>query len=462
MSTPPVGSTARRERWRASGLGAALALFAAAPLHAQSLSELYDAARGYDATFLSARALLDSARYRVAQARGANLPTLGLQLSTGRSLSATPNQTTLSSASNQATANLSGSQPIYNRTNDLLIAQAEKSAAASAADFDVAEQDLILRLSQAYFDVLAARDTLATSQGSLTAIAEQVASAKRNFEVGTATITDTREAQARYDLARSTLIQSENSLVTTRIALDTLVGRSNVEPWPLAVPLALPPLDPATVEGWVARADIEHPLVRRAQLTLDIARLETDKANAGHLPTAALTAGYGRGYQSATGAFSQPGVPDGLGYAQRGPSTSSSIGVTVNIPLFSGFQVQNRVRETLVLEEKSFDDLQAQRRSVAQATRTAFYGVRSGAAQVSALEAAESSSQLALEATQLGYTVGVRVNLDVLNAQSQLYTTAAQLARARYDVLVAGLRLKQAAGRVTADDVAAVNRLLKP
>lgn len=456
-----------RRSSRATALSAVAAIaatlvVATGPARAQSLQDLYEAARGYDASFLSARALLESGRYRVAQARGLKLPNVGVQLSAGRALTNTPDQTTLSTATNQAAASLNGSQTLYNRVDDVTLAQAGKSLDISRRNFDLADQDLILRVAQAYFDVLAAKDTLTTAQGSLTAIAEQVAFAKRNFEVGTATITDTREAQARFDLARATLIRAENDLLNNRIALDTLVGRSNVEPHPLAVPVLLPGLSPPAIDDWVARADAEHPLVQRARLTLDIARLETEKAKAGHLPTAALTASYGRGYQSSYGNFQATGVPDGLAYGQRGSTTSASIGVTVNIPIFAGFQVQNRVRETLKLEEQSQDDLNAQRRSVAQATRTAFYGLRSGAAQVNALEAAESSSLLALAATQLGYKVGVRVNIDVLNAQAQLYTTQAQLARARYDVVMADLRLRQAAGELTAGDIDRVNRLLQP
>ncbi len=443
-------------------LGCGVWFAAQGPAQAQRLEELYQAARGYDATFLSARALFDSARFRTAQTRGLNAPTVALQLTGGRSLADSPGPPQEDSASKQVAATLSGSQPLFNRVNDLTIAQAEQSEAVSAEDFAVAEQDLIVRVGQAYFDVLAAQDTLATAQGSLTAIAEQVASAKRNFEVGTATITDTREAEARHDLARATLIQAENALVTARIALDTLVGRPNTEPRRLAAPFSVPPLEPATVDAWVARAEAEHPLVRRSRLSLVVARLETDKAKAGHLPTAALTANYGRGFQSSSGTYAATALSETLPYAQRGRSGSSGVAVTVSIPIFSGMQVQNRVRETLVLEDRAADDLEAQRRAVAQATRTAFYAVRSGAAQVAALEAAESSSQLALQATQIGYGVGVRVNLDVLNAQSQLYTTQAQVARARYDLVMSGLRLRQAAGSVTPADVAAIDRLLAP
>jgi outer membrane protein len=122
--------------------------------------------------------------------------------------------------------------------------------------------------------------------------------------------------------------------------------------------------------------------------------------------------------------------------------------------------VQNRIKETLSLEEKAREDLEAARRSVAQVTRVAYFGVQSGLAQVKALEAAESSSKLALEATQLGYKVGVRVNLDVLNSQLQLFQTQRDLAKARYDVLVGSLKLRQAAGQLAPGDIEALNRLL--
>ena len=441
---------------RALALAFALGWGAAATgAHAQSLQELYEAAHGYDSGYLAARSSLDAAQYRLDQARGVRLPTVGLAVSAGRSLSSTPEANTQTANTTATSATVSGSQPLFNRFNDVSITQAQKAVEVSRADLEAAEQDLILRVSQAYFDVLAAQDTLATARSSLTAISEQVASAKRNFEVGTATITDTREAQARYDLARFTLIRDENDLLTRRILLDQTVGRINVTPRQLAVPVAMPALAPASVDDWVSRADAEHPSVRRARLALELARLDTDKARTGHLPTVTLNASYGRGRTNSQGSAAFGGD---FGYST--PSTASAISVNLNLPLFAGFQVQNRIKETLVLEDKSLSDLETARRAVAQATRTLFYLVGSSTAQVSALEAAESSSKLALEATQLGFKVGVRVNLDVLNAQAQLYTTQAQLARARYDLVVAGLRLRQASGRLTPDDVAAVNALL--
>ena len=452
----------RRPRMPMLALSMAIGLSFAATAQAQSLKELYEAARGYDASYLSARATLDSAQYRLEQTYALRRPSVGLAVSGSRSTSSTPDGPTQSANNTTYGATVSGTQSVFNRANDKTIAQSQKSLEVSRADFETAEQDLIVRVSQAYFDVLAAQDTLETARANLKAINEQVASAKRNFEVGTATITDTRDAQARYDLARATEIAADNDLITRRIALDQLVGRINVSPKQLAVPVKVPEVAPANIDDWVARADGEHPTVRRARLGLDVARLETEKAKAGHLPTVAVSANVGRGHSSTSGDVVPTGFGGSVPYSISTPTTNAGVAITLNVPLFAGYAIQNRVKETLVLEDKSQNDLEAARRGVAQATRSLFYGVRSGSAQVAALEAAESSSQLALEATQLGFKVGVRVFIDVLNAQAQLFVTRTLLAKARYDLVMAGLRLRQASGRLNADDVGAVNQLLQP
>jgi outer membrane protein len=425
---------------------AACAALLPASGRAQSLLELYQAAHAYDASYLSARALYDSAPFRVEQSRALMRPSVSVNAGVAH---ITSNQVVIPTFdSNTLSATLSGRQPIFNRSNTTTIAQSERSLESSLADLDTAEQDLLLRVSQAYFDVLGAQDTLETTRANKTAIAEQLASAKRNFEVGTATITDTREAQARFDLATAQEIAADNDLVTKRIALDQLVGRSNVVPKQLAVPVALP-APTTSVDDLVAHAAEEHPTVRRAQVAYDIARLETDKARAQALPTLDAVASVGGGRGSVAPNLS-------------GPNSATSIGLQFNLPLFAGGSIQARIKETLALEEKSRNDLDTARRGVTQATRQAYYTLLSGAAQVKALEAAEASSQLALEATQLGYRVGIRVNVDVLNAQSQLYQTRRDLARARYDVLLETLRLSQAAGRLKPSDVLAIDRLLAP
>jgi len=431
---------------------APLALAAAGHASAQSLQEVYEAARAYDATYLAARALADSAQYRTEQTRALKRPSVAVAGSATRaevdppSSALNPGGKSLGTTTVGATVN--ARQPLFNRANDASVDQAEKALAVAEADLQTAEQDLILRVAQAYFDVLVSQDALAAAQAGKTAIGEQLASAKRNFEVGTATITDTREAQARFDLATAAEIAADNDLRTKRIALDQLVGRQNVAPRPLATPVALPGLAPTGVDAWVAPSQTGHPAVRRAQLGLEIARLEIDKARAGSLPTV-----------DAVGSVGANRVT-GNGTSAPGNATNASIGVQLSWPLYTGGSVQNRIKETLSLEEKSRNDLDAARRGVAQATRVAFFGVQSGQAQAKALEAAEASSKLALEATQLGYKVGVRVNLDVLNAQTQLFQTQRDLSKARYDVLIAGLRLRQAAGTLQPTDVNAVNALL--
>jgi outer membrane protein len=433
-------------------LPVALALGLAGPLaHAEDLVTLYNAARAYDATYLSARALADSAVYRAAQADALRLPSAALTGSATRSENDAPAfPGTLSQ--NTATASLSARQPLFNRANAATIAQAERDLEISRTQLETAEQDLIVRVAQAYFDVLGAQDTLALARASKTAITEQLASAKRNFEVGTATITDTREAQARFDLSTAQELAAENDLRNKRIALDLLVGRSNVQPDPLSGPVRLPPPQPADPDQWVATAQQAHPAVRRASLAVDIAKLETQKARAGHLPTVDLVGGV----SSTRNTGQLPAVQ-----RNTGTVSGASLGVQLNVPLFSGFAVQNRIRETTVLEDRAREELESARRAVTQGTRTAFYGVQTGQARVQALEAAEASSKLALEATQLGYKVGVRVNLDVLNAQTQLFQTQTDLAKARYDLLMTSLRLQQASGQLDPADLQTINALVR-
>ena len=231
----------------------------------------------------------------------------------------------------------------------------------------------------------------------------------------------------------------------------SITGITGTKPQPLALPVQLPTVQPDNVTTWVDTARDQQPGVRQAAIALDIARLETKKAETGHLPTLDLQVGYNV-TRNPNGTITAPGV--------NNRTNSASVGVAFNLPLFAGFAVQNRVKETLALEEKASADLETTRRNVAQATRAAFFGVQSGQGQVQALEAAEASSQSALDANKLGYQVGVRINIDVLNAQSQLFQTKRDLAQARYNVLLGTLKLRQAAGTLTQQDIEAINALL--
>jgi len=424
-----------------------LALSLCGAVRAQGLSELYEAARSYDATYLAARAQAEAAEYKAAQAKSLGLPSLTANV---RGVARQIDLPVASTASNNAVqTELNGRFPLFNKANQATMEQAEKSLIASRAELESAEQDLVIRLTQAYFDVLSAKDTVALTKTNKAAILEQLASAKRNFEVGTSTIVDTREAQSKADLATAQQIAAENDLLNKRIVLAYLVGSRTVDPLPLATPVVLPTVVPNNVEEWVTVADTVHPQVIRARIALDVAQLESTKARAGELPTVDAVATLGANYASGSSNQIIPGT-----------TRTGSVGVELNWPLYTGGLVQNRMKETVALAQRSREELDNARRTVAANTRVSFFGVQSGEALVKALEAAEASSRLALEATQLGYKVGVRVTLDVLNAQTQLFQTQRDLFKSRYDVLVGSLRLRQASGQLTPNDLLAVNSLL--
>ena len=428
-------------------LGAGLAGAA----QAQSLVDLFTAAKGFDATYQSAKSQADATYAKGEQAKAGILPTVGL--GAGASQSSQSSSLTSLDGRNYGSqsATLSASQPLYRPGNWVTYEQGKRQNDIAQAQLLAAEQDLIVRVSQAYFDVLTATDTLTFVRSQKAAVAEQLASAKRNFEVGTSTIVDTRDAQAKYDLVVAQELAADNDLRVKSLALDQIVGKSGTAPKPLLQPVVLSAVQPADVNVWVQQSEANNPAIQQSTIALDIAKLETEKAQDGHKPTLDLTGSYSASNNNGSSQIS-------------GSYTANvaSIGLSFNLPLYAGGAVQNRVKETLALEDKARSDLDFAKRNVAQATRTAFFGLQSGLSQVKAYEAAEASTQSALDANKLGYQVGVKINIDVLNAQSQLYSTKASLAKARYDVLVGGLKLRQASGVLKDDDLQPINAQLAP
>jgi len=430
-------------------------------VQAESLLELYQQAKAFDATYLSSKAQAEAVTYQAEQSYALQRPMVNLKGSVGRQYlnadSADPNTDPAlvgvlklgeNSGSTSKSLALQAKQSLYNGVNNATVSQAEQSVVAAQADLEAAEDDLMVRLTQAYFDVLSAQDLLVTTQANKKAFAEQLAAAKRSFEVGNATITDTREAQARFDLVTAQEIAFQNELQVKHMALDQFVGRANVDTLPLKTPVDLSPLQPSNMDEWVSLS-INSPIVRKAQVGLTVAQLALDKARAEHMPTVDLLA-----------SVTQQKVTSSSITASGNNGLTSSIGVEVNVPLFAGYSIQNKVKEALSLKDKSELDLENAKRSLSLSTRQAFFGVRSGMAQVNALEAAESSAKLALEATQLGYRVGVRVNKDVLDAQTALSSTQRDLYKARYDVLVNNMKLRQVAGSLDEKDLQVLDGLL--
>jgi len=436
---------------RAAAAAVLLGLFALGSAQAQNLPELFAAARAHDATFLAAQAQFEAERARAAQALAGVRPSVALSGGAHwtHSDSSLPGP---ARSSNRQNLSLGASQPLFRPANQLALQQAELSLQAAQARLQSAEQELIVRTAQATFDLLAAQDSLRFIEAQQTAVAEQLAAARRMFEVGATTITDTREAQARFDLVRAQHIAATNALQVRQLELEQLVGRAGVRPWHLPEGVALPVPDPsATMPSWVERAQTAHPMLRQAEAGLQIAALEVQRAQAARGPTVDATA------QLQLARAPALGLPAGGNVRQR----DASIGIQFHLPLYTGGALQNRIAEAVALQTRARADLDAAQRSLTQATRSAYLGLVSGTGQVQALEAAQASSQSALDANRLGFEVGVRINIDVLNAQSQLFDTKARLARARYEVLLGTLRLRLASGVLTADDLLPIAALLR-
>jgi outer membrane protein len=434
-----------------SGFGLAVAMQSA---NGADLLSVYRDAAGYDAQFAAARASRDAGIEKLPQGRSGLLPTIGAGASTTWNDTETTPRTIPSVTypkeynSHGWTATLT--QPLFRWQNWTAYKQGELAAEVAEMQFNAAKQDLIVRAAQAYFDVLLAQETAATAAAQKTAITQQLESAKRNFEVGTSTITDTHEAQARFDLAVATEIAAQNDLTVKRQVLQVLIGKEPELLKALRPGAQIGRPQPDDILKWAETAEAGNLSVAQAQAAYEIADQEVSKQRGGHLPTLDVVATYGKsgaGYSSATGS----GID----------TKATTVGLQLTVPLFAGGAIMSKDREAVALREKARSDLDNARRQASLGARQAYLGVTSGFSQVKAYEAAVASSQSALESNKVGYDVGVRINIDVLNAQSQLFDTRQKLAKARFDTLIAQLKLKQAAGNLTEDDLAAINALLE-
>ena len=430
--------------------------FLALPAAAQDLQQVYRDAKSYDAQYAAARHALQAGLEKLPQGRALILPTLNLSGNATNTRTETePHNSALGAATLRDARSygysLSFSQPIYRKQNSLQYDQAEFQVKQAEATFAQAGQDLVVRVAQAYFDVLAAQDTLALVQAQKIAIGEQLAQARRNFEVGTATITDTHEAQARFDLSSAQEIAAQSDLETKRGALQQITGKEYAALKPLRPQVKLSPPNPLRMQTWVDLAEKQAYPVQIQESATEIANLEARRNSAGHYPTVDFVASYGWTSQTAS---QLSAVPSNV--------TSGVFGVQLGLPIYQGGAISSREREAAANYEKSKQDLENARRSTALSARQSYLAVTNGIAQVGALEQALVSSQSALDSNKLGYEVGVRINIDVLNAQQQLFSTRRDLAVARYNTITSHLKLKAAAGSLREEDLEEVNRALAP
>jgi outer membrane protein len=430
----------------------AFLLAAATAAPAADLLDVYRQARDADAVYAGARATWAAAQEKLPQGRAGLLPSVNLSASTqynDGNVRAGVLATASSAGRYSNDVRLSLIQPLYRRQNLVAYEQGKTQVAQADAQFALSAQDLILRVAQAYFDVLLAQDTVDFAAAQKAAISEQLAQAKRNFEVGTATITDQHDAQARYDLTVAQEIAAQNDLEIKKRSLEQIIGRPAPGLALLGRQLPLAPPEPNVMDKWVQEAQQSNLQVLISQTGLTFASQDVDRNRGGHHPTLDAVASYS---DSSSGS----GVQAGLG-----GDPTKVIGLQLSLPLYQGGLIASRVREALANEDRARQDLENARRSAELATRQAFLGVSNGVAQVQALQAALTSSQSSLDSTRLGLEVGVRTQVDVLNAQQQLFSTRRDLAQALYNYVLSLLKLKAAAGKLTEDDLIKVNAWLE-
>ena len=434
--------------WLAAILGSA------ATVHAADLMQTFRAAQSNDPVFAAARATHQAGQEKLSQGRSLLMPSVNLNAnSTFNDIDIQNSPNSIPSNGtyryNSSGVGVTLVQPLFRQQNWQAYSESELQVAMADAQFRISEQDLILRVSQAYFDVLIAQDTLQLVQAQKNAISEQLQQAKRNFEVGSATITDTLEAQARYDLTSAQEIAAQNSLEIKQRALQQLTNEMPQGLAALGAELKLELPQPSNMETWVDSARSESPQLKIAKAGAELAEKEVVRNRGGHYPTLDLVANVSK-------SMANGGV---TGVASD--TTAKSVGVQLNIPLFQGGAVNSKWREAEANHERAIQDLENASRNVTLQTNQAYLGVVSGISQVQALQQALASSESALEASKLGQQVGVRTNLDVLNAQQQLYSTRRDLSQAQYNYLLSKLRLKASVGALSEEDLEKVNQALK-
>ena len=419
----------------------------------QSLLDIYQQALKNDPTLASALSVNQASQEVIEQAKALYRPTVNLNAST----TATRSEFEIvgSSAPFRGGVNrfegynygVQARQPIFRKQNWEQIEQSLAQVSLADKQYHLSQQSLILRTTQVYFDVLIAQDRIDLIGAQKTAILSQLDQAKATFEVGTSTITDVNEAQARYDLILAQEIAAINEYEIAKRSVEAITGNIPSKLATAKSDIQVKDLG-QKMQEWQQVALQNNLNIKIQQDALKIAESNISIAQAGHLPTLDLVAGYTKSYTN--------GGQNGFG----SDSQNSTIGLQVEIPIYQGGAISSRARQAVLNKQKALDDIEIARRSTDLETQRAFLNLSTTIAQVKALEQALISSQSQLDSTQLGYEVGVRTSVDVLNAQQQLFSAKRDLLQARYNYLVNIIRLKTASGIVAEVDLADINQQL--
>ncbi|NVK26208.1 MAG: outer membrane channel protein TolC [Gammaproteobacteria bacterium] len=415
---------------------------------AVNLLEAYNDAVKNDPQTLIAKAQYDIAREGETATFAKLLPQINA--TAGYSLVDTENYTaatdTLTDLSyDELSYGVSLSQTIFSMGSWYELDSSEKAALKAQADFDLAQQSLISRVTNAYFNVLKAKDSLEFVQAEKKAIERQLEQTKQRFQVGLTAITDVHEAQANFDAAVAREIRSQNDIEIQKEALREITGKYyndfdglNTERFDAAMP------SPSKIQNWVTKSENNNLELKAKELQVEAAKFDIKRANAGHFPTLSLSAGLSNRERGED--LADPGI------------NTTSIGLSLNVPLYSGGATSAAVRQAQANYVIASESMELTHRAVVRQVRSSYADVVALVSSLRALEQAVVSAESALKATQAGFEVGTRTIVDVLNSTQNLYNAKRNLSNTRYDYILATLSLKQASGSLNANDVTAVNQ----
>lgn len=417
-----------------------------------SLIDVYHQALAKDATLLSALKANQASQELIEQGKALYRPTVSF------TANANATQTDIKYIGanifrNEGRSNFEGynygvnaRQPIFRKQNWVQMAQSKTQVSQADKQLNLTQQQLILRVTQAYFDVLVAQDRIALLQAQKEATQSQLEQAKANFEVGTATITDFNEAKARYDLIVAQEVAAQNAYEVAQYAIQLMTG---VAPSKLATARADLKTEPLqSMQNWLDVAMQNNLSIQIQQDALKLAEQEVERNQAGHLPTLDAVASYTKSYAN--------GSVSGFGSDLK----SAVIGLQFELPLYQGGAISSQVRQAVLNKQRAEEDIELARRNATLETQRAYLNLNTSMAQIAAFEQALSSAQSQLDSTKLGFEVGVRTNVDVLNAQQLLFSAKRDLLEARYQYLANTIRLKAASGLVAEVDLADINQQL--
>lgn len=454
---------------------------------ADNLLDIYRLAKDNDPTLLASEAGTKAASERVNQSMAFLLPQINASASYSKSSNESssvsdtlvvPLDSTVPSMQNHQESEsesdstttsygITLTQEIYNHATWLTLRQSEKQALQSNINHEGSKQDLIIRVAEAYFNVLAAKDSVEFSKAETKAVSRELAQTKQRFEVGLIAITDVLEAQSRHDRALANQISTQNGLDNTHELLQLITGQYHYDLLSLKQDIALRKPQPENIKKWIKESEQNNINVKASRIGLDIAKQSISISQAGHLPSVNLSANYNNSDSDSDTPnqrlfdINRVQFANATGITSSSQNTGSSISLNFNIPIYSGGRTNSRVKESQSLYIQAAHNLEANRRIAVSQTRSSYLGVVANVSSVNALKQAVISAEKSLEATQAGFEVGTRTIVDVLQQTQLLFDSKRQYARSRYDYVLNTLKLKQATGLLTAKDLAKVNQLLR-